>query len=748
MKPNQSNDNTLELNMQTELQKIEGEVLSQKSFDSGYAILRVEIDKGNIATLVGDMPNFASGIRVEASAQKVDHPKYGMQFKVVNIQEKGFATLEGVINYLSGSNFNGIGKSYARLIVDHFGDQVLNILDHDISKIYKVPGLPQAKAESIEEQWSENRLIHKLMAQLVKYNLTPNMVIKIHDHFGDQTLKIVQNEPYRLTEVYGIGFHKADELALSAGLPRHSADRIEAAIMFVMTNASMQNGHCYINHKTLGDSVILLLQNDVNLIEVLNSIKNLQKKGPLIIEDDRIYLSSIHQIEKRVAEYISDMMKYKSNKYYNSIQDLDRDLSTIGMQDFKFSEEQKQAIMSALNNRVFIITGGPGSGKTTITKAICALLELKKINFNLCSPTGRAAKRLMESTLREAKTIHRLLEFKKEGFLFCEDNPLKTDCVIVDETSMVDLLLFDNLISAMESNDRLILIGDVNQLPAVGPGNILKDLINSCKVPYVKLSKVFRQDSKSAIVEAAHNIIEGQVPDLILPSQAKGKNFLFASGEKIEDTVAIIKHLVTKTLPSVKVNDKNLTFDDIQIITPLREKGLGVNDINPIIQECANPKDPSKEELHAGNLPSGPRIFRIGDRVMQIKNDYDKNVYNGDMGKIVGINKNVNPVQIGVRFQDSNELVMYKQHELDNLQHCWCITCHKSQGGEFPAVIMVAHDSQTTMLQRNLFYTGITRAKKICIVVGTSSAVRHAINNTKENKRNTTLQNRLEQMIK
>lgn len=734
--------------MQYELQKIEGEVISQKSFDSGYAILRVEIDKGNVATLVGDMPSFASGVMVEASAQKVDHPKYGMQFKVVNIQEKGFASLEGIVNYLSGSSFNGIGKSYARLIAEHFGDQVLNVLDSDISKIYKVPGLPQAKAASIEEQWAENRVVHKLMAQLVQYNLTPNMVIKIHDHFGEQTLKIVKDEPYRLTEVYGIGFYKADEIALSAGLSRFSEARIEAAIMFVMTNALMQSGHCYISHKILGESVSSLLQNDANLIEILNSIKSLAKKGPLIIEDDRIYLSSIHQIEKRVAEYICDMMKYKGKTFYSSIEHLDNDLVNIGMQNFQFSDEQKQAIMSALNNRVFIITGGPGSGKTTITKAICALLELNKIEFNLCSPTGRAAKRLMESTAREAKTIHRLLGFKKEGFEFSEENPLKTDCVIVDETSMVDLLLFDNLISAMESNDRLILIGDVNQLPAVGPGNVLKDLINSNKIPYVKLSKVFRQDAKSAIVEAAHNIIEGRMPELTLPSQAKGKNFLFASGEKIEDTLAIVKHLVTKTLPALKINEKNLSFDDIQVITPLREKGLGVNDINPIIQECANPKDPTKEEVNAGTLPSGPRIFRVGDRVMQIKNDYDKNVFNGDMGKIVGINKSVNPVQIAVRFQDSNDVIIYKQHELDNLQHCWCITCHKSQGGEFPAVVMVAHDSQTTMLQRNLFYTGITRAKKICIVAGTESAVKHAVNNIKENKRNTTLQNRVEQKIR
>ena len=733
--------------MQPELQRIKGEVLSQKTFDSGYAILRIEIDKGNIATLVGDMPNFAEGVVVEASAHKVEHPKYGLQFKVHEIEEKGFATKDAVVNYLASNNFNGIGKAMARLVADHFGEAALEILDKNIIKIYEVPGLPENKAQLIEEQWTANRAVHKITSQLMKFKLTTNMALKIYEEFADRSLEIVMKEPYRLTQVYGIGFHKADEIALTVGTKRDSTDRVKAAIFYVLDTALMQSGHCYVSHQNLGDNVVSLLQRDVNSIEVLNAIKALALQGPLVIEDDKIYLSSIHLTENRIAEYIADMKSYKGKTFYTSIEQLEQDLVRIGMENFVFSEEQKTAIMSALNNRVFIITGGPGSGKTTITKAICGLMELHKIEFVLSSPTGRAAKRLMESTGRPAKTIHRLLGFKQGAFEFSEENPLFTDCVIVDETSMVDLLLFDNLISAMETNDRLILIGDVNQLPPVGPGNVLKDLINSNKIPCVRLTKVFRQDAKSAIVTAAHEIINGSVPELVLPSQAKGRNFLFAGADKIDDALNIVRHLVTKTLPNVKVNDKNLTIDDIQIITPLREKGLGVNDVNPHVQDCVNPADSSKEEIQvgAGDLK---KIYRVGDRVMQIKNDYDKNVFNGDMGKIIGINKNVNPVQIGVKFADTNEIVFYKQHELDNLQHAWCITCHKSQGGEFPAVIIVAHDSQSSMLQRNLFYTGITRAKRICIVVGTPSAIQTAVNNTKEAKRNTTLKDRLLNKIK
>ena len=735
--------------MEADLQDLTGEVISQKTFDSGYAILRVELAKGNVATLVGDMPEFACGVMVAASAVKTEHPKYGVQYKVKDIQEKGFSSIEGVVNYLSGASFDGIGKSYARMVAEHFGSDALSILDESIEKIYDVPGLPHARAQSIEQQWTQNRAAHKLISNLIKYNVNVNLALKIHSHFEEVALEIVEKDSYRLTEVYGVGFQKADDIALKVGIPRNSESRVEAAIKYILENALVQGGHCYMDHYNIGEQATLLLQGDANLNHVLAAIKSLISKGTLVLEDQKIYLSTIYESEKKVTDIISDLMQYKGKVYYKSVEDLDHDLKIVGLGDFTFSDEQKNAILSALNNRVFIITGGPGSGKTTITKAICRLMDYHKINFNLCSPTGRAAKRLMESTLFEAKTIHRLLKVSPDGgFEFNDYNPLMTDCVIIDETSMVDLLLFKHLLSALESNDRLILIGDVDQLPSVGPGNILKDLINSNKIPYVRLNKVFRQDAKSAIVLAAHDVIGGRVPELIVPSKAQGKNFMFAGAEKIDDVIGILKHLVQKTLPSVKVNEKNLTVDDIQILTPMREKGLGVNDINPKLQEVLNPRADNKEEIQAGMLSGGPKIFRVGDRVMQIKNDYEKNVFNGDMGKIVGINKQTSPVQVGVKFPDLNEVVIYKQHELDDLQHAWCITVHKSQGGEFPAVIILAHDSQTTMLQRNLFYTGITRAKKICIVVGTSNAVKSAVNNTRETKRNTTLKERLISKIK
>ena len=734
--------------MEADFMELSGEVISQKMFDSGYAILRIEQDKGNIATLVGNMPNFPEGILVAASAQKTEHPKYGIQYKVKAIKEKGFATVNGVISYLSSESFNGIGKSYATTIANHFGADTLKILDDNIEKIYEVPGLPSNKAELIEQQWIQNRSVHKIMSYLMQFNVTYNVALKIHKHFEEVTQEVLDKEPYRLTEINGIGFGKADEIALSTGIKKDAPERVQSAIKFIMESALVQ-GHCYLDYETIGDTALSLLQNYVNLNHVLEGIRALKESDKITIEDGKIYLSSIYHIEKKVADILADLMKYKGKIYYHNIEALQKDLDAVGMNDFEFSDEQKDAIMSALNNRVFIITGGPGSGKTTITKAICKLMEYHKINFNLCSPTGRAAKRLSESTLCEAKTIHRLLKVSPTGgFEYNEENPLTTDCVIVDETSMVDILLFEDLLSALESNDRLVLIGDADQLPSVGPGNVLRDLINSNKIPCVRLNKVFRQDAKSAIVLAAHSVIKGHMPELPVPSQANGRNFMFAGAEKIDDVVNILKYLIEKTLPSASIDGKKITHKDIQVLTPMREKGLGVNDINPKLQEILNPPSSSKEEIQSGVLSGGPRIFRVGDRVMQIKNDYDKGVFNGDMGTIVAINKTSNPAQIGVRFSDTHDVTIYTQGELDDLQHAWCITVHKSQGGEFPVVIFLAHDSQTTMLQRNLFYTGITRAKKICLVVGTTNAVRSAVNNTKENKRNTTLKNRVESKVK
>ena len=730
------------------LEELNGEVVSQKCFDSGYAILRLEISKGSVAVLVGEMPQLAEGVMIRAFAEKTEHPKYGQQYKISSLEETGFSSTDGVINYLSGPAFEGIGKAAARMVADHLGADALSILDETPERIFEVPGLSTAKAQIIIECWKADRKQHKLISELMKYGVTLNFAMKIFQHFGERSSEVVQKEPYSLTQVHGMGFHKADEVALKVGTPRNSEARVEAAIKYCMEAALMQGGNCYMSHKFIAEEAVKLLLGDINILQVAASIKTMTAKNILTVIENKIYLTSIYVAEQQVVEHLSAMINYQGGrKIYNTVEDLDQDLDKLGInQEITLAPEQKLSLFTAVNNRVCILTGSPGTGKSTLTRALCQLMDLHNIKFNLCSPTGRAAKRLMECTGRTATTIHRLLKVAHDGsgFEFNIDNPLPTDCVVIDEVSMLDVLLFRHVLAAMESNDRLILVGDADQLPSVGPGNVLRDMIKSEKIPVVRLQRIFRQGAKSAIVVAAKEVIQGQMPELLVPSQAKGKNFMFAGAEKMEDVIKIIIHLVTKTLPNIKINDKNLTSEDIQVITPMREKGLGINDLNPRLQDVLNPQDGTKEEIQAGMLTGGPRIFRVGDRVMQNKNDYEKDVFNGNLGIIVGINKNISPAQVVVQFQDMNGVTIYKPHELDTLQHSWAMTYHKTQGGEFPAAIVVCHDSHSNMLQRNLLYTGITRAKNICIVVGTESAVQTAVNNSKEQSRNTTIMEMLQ----
>ena len=1059
---------------QDNLELLEGEITRVQRFDSGYTILTLKKGR-NTFKLVGDMPAFAEGMNVKARAEKTVHPKYGEQFKVVEIEESGFATTEAIVNYLSSPAFKGIGVSAARAIVNHFGMETFDILDEDPDRLFDVPGLPDAKAQIVAETWLSERAAHKIRSELIKYGMTPLMATKVHKYFGDSVLDLLAQNIYLLTDAPGIGFLKADEIALRSGVERHSPDRVDAAIMYVLDQA-LTGGDCYLGLADLTEQAVKLLKGDINATHVLEAVRRLVSRGSLVNEKNRIFLSGIREAEKNVAEMLQQMLTYKADPIYQDIDELRDDLAQIDVtQNITLAPQQEEALLTAMNSRVAIITGGPGVGKalsadsliptvgglkrmdqikigdklfgrfgqivtvtgvypqgvkqlyrvvfndrteseccaehlwpiqtkrsrskskvvtqvinttaiieklqkgdrsrriyvplctaakmpvadlpihpyllgvligdgslssgatpritsfdpdviheiernmpqnhkvnhlgngcysitghkginqvsfalselglmgckshskfipelylfssieqrlellqglmdtdgtvskngynssfcsvskvlaenvaflarslgckvmiatkkgtytgcdhisyrvnivapgemklfkmprkallqksrskyqpvkairsiepsrlsecvcisvdapdklycsndfivthnTTITKALCALFDRHNLDFMLCAPTGRAAKRLAEATGSEAKTIHRLLQFdpRSQNFLHNQLNPLPTQVVVIDESSMMDLRLFRWLMLAMERDMRLIIVGDKDQLPSVGPGNVLRDLISSGVVPCVKLDQIFRQAKGNTIIPVAHDILHGVTPDLPTPAESKGRNCMMVVSEDQSTLINMIVTLVTQSLPKAGFKP-----EDIQILTPMRARGLGIEDLNPPLQEALNPAAPHKAEVQ-----SNSRIFRVGDRVMQIRNNYkkgDNGVFNGDIGYISSIIRDGEDVSIWVSYPDMPSPIEYAKDEWDELQHCMACTVHKSQGAEYPCVILVQHPSQYNMLQRNLIYTGVTRAKKLCVIAGTRRAVEIAVGNDKEVIRNTTL---------
>lgn len=723
---------------------IKGEIVKMRCFDGGYTILNVIPDKDSPiqststwgATLVGNMPKFAEGMIISATVEPVEHAKYGLQYKMLEIQESGFNKAEALIDFLSSKLFNGIGPILAKKIVDKFGLDTLEILDDNPERILDVEGMSRSKCDKFIEQWKEQRAAHQALAQLVTMGMTMGMAMKAYSHFESSVVEIVKENPYSLIEIPSIGFHKADDIAIKMGVKRNSQYRVMAAISYLLDTIMWSVGHCYLTELVLVSKTLELLNNDVVQKEVRACLQTMESNLTIITEENRIYLSHVYMAEKSVAETLKKMLEYSDKKIYSSIDEMKIDMQQFNiMQNIKLADEQYDAIYTAVNSRVCIITGGPGTGKSTLTKAICGLLDAKKISYKLCAPTGRAAKRLSEATLNTAETIHRMLGFKNGAFEHDSTNPLMADCGLVDEVSMVDILLFRNLIDALDYDCRLIMVGDADQLPSVGPGNVLHDLIDSGIIPVVRLKTIFRQSKGSAIVDVAHQILHGEVPVLASPAKSGGKNCMLVTAD---DPAMLIEHV--SALISTHLPKANIKHSDIQLLTPMRERGLGVNDFNPVMQQLINPPSPTKNEINANF-----RTLRVGDRVMHIHNDYKKEVFNGDIGLIAAITKDDSGSgsMIFVQYPDKDSLVPYDQSDWDDIVLAYASTVHKSQGGEYPVVILVLHPSQSIMLQRNLFYTGLTRARRLCIIVGTEDAIKTAVHNNKIQKRNTTLKHRL-----
>lgn len=699
---------------------------------------------------VGYVPNLKEGEHINITGTVVMHPSYGTQLKIESYEKGAPKTEIGIEKYLSSGVITGIGKKLAERIIKKFGIKTLDIIQNNPEKLSEIKGISMKKALEIGEEFSEQTELRNAMIFLQDYGISPTFAIKIYNHYKHNTIKIIENNPYNLAdEIFGIGFKLADEIAQKVGIEKNSEYRIKAGIKFVLNQSSNLQGNVYLPENELIENASKLLEIEKDYIKPC--LLNLQMEKQICTEKTEngniIFLNSYFYAESVVAKKLLELSA-NTLQYDKVYDDWIEEIQT--KKNIKLAEEQKNAIKQCMVNGVTVITGGPGTGKTTTINSIIAMLKYEDFEIELCAPTGRAAKRMTEATGIEAQTIHRLLGIsyvnenkKRQTFNKNEDNPIEADVIIVDECSMIDILLMRSLLEAIPAGSRLILVGDVDQLPSVGAGNVLKDIINSGCINVIKLNQIFRQAQKSAIVMNAHRINNGEYPIL----NEKGSDFFFLKREDIEDLNKTIVELVTERLPKF-LNIKDLK--EIQILCPMRKSPIGIINLNSILQNALNPPSEEKEEKEFRNI-----TFREGDKVMQIKNNYNMvwkiyennvlkeqglGVFNGDEGVIVKINNNLE--KIIVLFDDC-KLVVYDFSQLDELDLSYAITIHKSQGSEYKAVIMPIHSGAPKLLTRNLLYTAVTRAKQLAVIVGIPKTLYKMIDNNNEINRYTYLKNRI-----
>lgn len=687
---------------------------------SGYTVLNVKDEKlKRSVVVVGHFHELTVGESISIDGRWVKSEKWGEQFKVENYQILTPSSISGLKKFLSSGLIKGIGPELARRIVDRFGDETLEIISREPEKLAEVDGIGEKKIGSIVESWKEHREKSHVLIKLQELGLTLRMAMKIYKEYGNNSLKVIREDPYKLAEdIFGIGFKIADRIALLSGIDPRSPMRVKAYILYLMSK-DIEDGHVFSFLDSIAQKVLKELElEDVETIYFL--VEELVREGKVVKVNNEerkiLYLPSFFRAEVEIAKSIVENLSFPKTQFVlDTRQYIEESEREMGI---KFAPKQIEAIESFLREKVMILTGGPGTGKTTIIRAIINIYNKLGRRVLLCAPTGRAAKRLSETSGEDAKTIHRLLEYKpgENIFLRNERNPLKADLIIVDEFSMVDIPLMLHFMRAIPPWTSLLFVGDKDQLPSVGPGNILKDLIQSRVIKVVELEDIFRQSRESMIVVNSHRIRKGEFPYLF----KERDDFIFISEEDEEKTFKRIVELVTEEIP------EKFGFDpissQIQVIAPLYKGIAGVENFNRELQERLNPRG----ESFLG-IP-----FRIGDKVMQIKNNYDKDVYNGDIGRVIYLDEK------GITVLFDKE-VKYEREELDELTLAYAISVHKSQGSEYEACAIPILTQQYIMLQRNLLYTALTRAKKLAVLVGSKRALAIAIRNNKPYNRNTRL---------
>ena len=699
------------------------ERITYQNEQNGYTVLRCRA-KGfqDLVTVVGNMPDTHVGSVLQLGGTWRVDAKYGRQFSVEHFEETLPATVFGIEKYLGSGMIKGVGPKFAQRIVRQFGKDTLDVIEQEPDKLLGVPGIGKTRVERIKKSWQEQKEVKNIMLFLQGHNVSTAYATKIYKTYQEKSLDVVRENPYQLADdIWGIGFRTADTIAEKLGFERDKFVRLRSGILYTLNQLSNE-GHCYATREMLLKTGAELLETDADKLG--KALDKMLLLDDVVTDGDAIYLPPFYYAEAGIAKRLKTIAS-GANSLQIPVDNLkERIRQSTGM---TYDALQLQAISTAVKGKVFLLTGGPGTGKTTTTLGIIRAFQGADAKIILAAPTGRAAKRLSEATGLEAKTIHRLLEVKPpEGYQRNEENPLEGDVLIVDECSMIDLLLMYNLLKAIPEHMTLILVGDVDQLPSVGPGNVLRDMIESDCFPVVRLTRIFRQAQASRIIMNAHRINAGKMPDL---SNGKASDFFFMERNEPEQVVQTVKELVRIRLP----RSYHTKPGEIQVLTPMQRGETGAANLNQVLQEAVNPG--------SDGLRRGGYLFRLRDKVMQIRNNYDKEVFNGDIGVVEAVD--LEDRAMDVRFDDRT--VRYDVTELDELVLAYATTIHKSQGSEYPIVVMPVLMSHYVMLQRNLIYTGVTRAKKALIIVGTKKALSYAVHHVTVESRNTKLRERIVQ---
>ena len=698
------------------------ERITYQNAENGYSVMKVKV-KGydDLVTLVGNLLEVPAGSVLLCEGEWRVDKRYGQQFQCQTWEEVMPATAYGIEKYLGSGLVKGIGPKFAKLIVGHFGTDTIEVIETDIERLYEVPGIGKKRVEKIRESWEKQKDIKNVMLFLQGFGVSTAYAAKIYRQYGKESIDKVKENPYRLADdIWGIGFKTADGIARKMGYEMNDERRLRSGLIYTL-NQLADEGHCYAEEQQLIATARQLLEADEECIRT--AMTHAIETEDLMLDGTGIYLPPFYYAECGTANRLSTLVHTKE---VGSIFTARFDLAKLQRETgIEYDEVQVEAIRQAIASKVMVLTGGPGTGKTTTTKAIIAALQSAGMRILLAAPTGRAAKRMSEATGMEAKTIHRLLEYNpQDGYKRNDENPLEGDALIVDECSMIDIILMNNLTKALPTTMRLVLVGDIDQLPSVGAGNVLRDIIDSGVIPVVRLTRIFRQAQSSRIVMSAHAINRGCFPDI---SNGQHTDFFFMKQEEPEKVAETIVSLVRDRLPKAY----RQPMANIQVLTPMQRGVVGAANLNMALQQALN--------YNTAALVRGGYTYKEGDRVMQLRNNYDKDVYNGDLGYVHSMDMEERTLTVDF----DGQLVEYEVSELDELTLAYATTIHKSQGSEYPIVVMPVLMTHYVMLQRNLIYTGITRAKKICVLVGQTKALAYAIHNMKVLKRNTRLKERL-----